>query len=185
MNPKTYQAGGAGEQVTHALVDTSLGRMLIAATDKGVCALRFGEDEDLLAELEAEFPNATLREDATSLAPLIKEVEAHLEGTLPALNLPLDVRATDFQKRVWEALQRVPYGQTRSYAQLAEMIGQPKAVRAVARACATNPVALSIPCHRIVRSGGGLSGYRWGAARKERLLSQEAARAGGLFGDAE
>ena len=185
MNPKTYQAGGKGERVTYALVDTALGRMLIAATDKGVCALRFGEDETLLEELKAEFSNAELQRDGVLLGPLIEEVEAHLEGTLPTLNLPLDVQATDFQKRVWRALQSVPYGETRSYAQLAEMIGQPKAVRAVARACATNPVALSIPCHRIVRSGGGLSGYRWGVERKERLLSREAAQVGGLFASAE
>ncbi len=190
MNPKAYQTGGRGEWVTYALADTSLGRMLIAATDKGVCALRFGEDEVLLAELKEEFPNAELHQDTASLAPLTEEVESHLAGTLPTLNLPLDVHATDFQKRVWRALQSVPYGETRSYAQLAEMIGQPKAVRAVARACATNPVALSIPCHRIVRSGGGLSGYRWGVERKKRLLNQEAAHAsdlfrGGLFAGAE
>ncbi len=185
MNPKTYQTGGTGERVTYALADTSLGRMLIAATDKGVCALRFGEDEVLVEELKAEFPNAELRQDAASLASLIEEVESHLAGTLPTLNLPLDVHATDFQKRVWNALRSVPYGETRSYAQLAAMIGQPKAVRAVARACATNPVALSIPCHRIVRSGGGLSGYRWGVERKESLLSREASQVGGLFADAE
>ena len=186
MKPKAYQAGGRGEKVRYALVDTSLGRMLLAATDKGVCALRFGEgcvgeDEALLEELKAEFPNATLQQDAASLKPLIEEVKAHLEGALPTLNLPLDVQATDFQRRVWDALQRIPYGETRSYAELARLIGQPKAVRAVARACATNPVALGIPCHRIVRSSGRLSGYRWGAQRKQQLLAREAAQSGGLF----
>lgn len=186
MRPKAYQAGGRGEKVRYALVDTSLGRMLLAATDKGVCALRFGEgcvgeDEALLEELKAEFPNAELRQDAAPLTPFIEEVKAHLEGALAALNLPLDVQATDFQRRVWRALQRVPYGETRSYAELARLIGQPKAVRAVARACATNPVALSIPCHRIVRSSGRLSGYRWGVERKQQLLTQEATRSGGLF----
>ncbi len=182
MKPKVYQAGGKGERVTYALVNTSLGRMLLAATDKGVCALRFGEDEILLETLKTEFPNAELREDALALTSLTQEVNAHLEGALPTLSLPLDVQATDFQKRVWAALQSIPYGETRSYAELAEMIGQPSAVRAVARACATNPVALSIPCHRIVRSSGELSGYRWGVARKERLLTQEAALSG-LFAE--
>lgn len=180
MKPKVYQAGGKGERVTYALTDTSLGRMLVAATDKGVCALRFGEDEVLLEVLKAEFSAAELREDALSLTSLIEAVNAYLEGTLPTLELPLDVQATDFQKRVWEALQRIPYGETRSYAELAEMIGQPSAVRAVARACATNPVALSIPCHRIVRSSGELSGYRWGVERKRKILEQEAAH-GGVF----
>ena len=178
MKPKIYQAGGRGERVNYALFSTSLGRMLLAATDKGVCALRFGEDEVLVKELKAEFPKADLQHDTDALAPHVEEVLAHLDGTMQTLNLPLDVQATDFQKRVWNALRRVPYGETRSYAELAEMIGQPKAVRAVARACATNPVALSVPCHRIVRSGGQLSGYRWGVERKAQLLGQEAAQSG-------
>ena len=178
MKPKIYQAGGKGERVNYALFSTSLGRMLLAATDKGVCALRFGEDAALLEELKAEFPKADLQHDIDALAPHIEEVLAHLDRTMQTLDLPLDVQATDFQKRVWNALRRVPYGETRSYAELAQMIGQPKAVRAVARACAANPVALSIPCHRIVRSGGQLSGYRWGVARKAQLLGQEASQSG-------
>ena len=173
MKPKTYQKGGEGERISFGLFDSSLGRMLIAATPKGIVALRFGEDDALLAELRGEFPAAILEEDPESLSQYQRAVEEYLSGAAQALELPLNLEATEFQTRVWQALREVPYGETRSYAELARMIGQPTAVRAVARALATNPVALVIPCHRIVRASGELSGYRWGTERKEALIAQE------------
>ena len=173
MTPKSYQKGGAGERIGFGLFDSALGRMLIAATPKGVVALRFGEDDALLAELRGEFPAAILEEDPASLSQYQRAVGDYLSGAAQALELPLNLKATEFQTRVWQALREVPYGETRSYAELAQMIGQPTAVRAVARALATNPVALVIPCHRIVRANGELSGYRWGTERKEALIAQE------------
>ena len=173
MRPKTYQKGGAGERIGFGLFDSSLGRMLIAATPKGIVALRFGEDDALLEELREEFPAAILEEDPANLSQYQKAVENYLSGAAQALELPLNLKATEFQTRVWQALREVPYGETRSYGELAVMIGQPTAVRAVARALATNPVALVIPCHRIVRATGELSGYRWGTERKEALIAQE------------
>ena len=173
MKPKSYQKGGAGERIGFGLFDSALGRMLIAATPKGIVALRFGEDDALLEELREEFPAAILEEDAANLSQYQKAVEDYLSGAAQALELPLNLEATEFQTRVWQALREVPYGETRSYGELAAMIGQPTAVRAVARALATNPVALVIPCHRIVRANGELSGYRWGTERKEALIAQE------------
>lgn len=173
MKPKTYQKGGQGECIRFGFFDSYLGRMLIAATTEGIVALRFGEKQALLAELQREFPMATLEADRESLAHYQQSVARYLSGTARTLELPLNLEATEFQTRVWQALRKVPYGETRSYSEIAEMIGQPKAVRAVARACATNPVALIIPCHRVVRAGGELSGYRWGLERKRALLSQE------------
>ena len=173
MKPKIYQKGGEGERISFGLFDSSLGRMLIAATPKGIVALRFGEDDALLEELRGEFPAAILEEDPASLSQHQGAVEDYLSGAAQVLELPLNLEATEFQTRVWQALREVPYGETRSYSELAVMIGQPTAVRAVARALATNPVALVIPCHRIVRASGELSGYRWGAERKEALIAQE------------
>ena len=173
MKPKTYQKGGAGERIGFGLFDSALGRMLIAATAKGIVALRFGENDALLEELREEFPAAILEEDPASLFQYQEAVEDYLGGAAQALELPLNLEATEFQTRVWQALREVPYGETRSYSELAVMIGQPTAVRAVARALATNPVALVIPCHRIVRANGEMSGYRWGPERKEALLTQE------------
>ena len=173
MKPKTYQGGGEGERISFGLFDSSLGRMLLAATHRGVVALRFGEDEALRAELHQEFPAATLEENPAQLVHHQQGVNRYLDGTARTLELPLNLKATAFQARVWEALQSIPYGETRSYSEVAQMIGQPTAARAVARACATNPVALVVPCHRVVRAGGGESGYRWGLERKRALLNKE------------
>jgi AraC family transcriptional regulator of adaptative response/methylated-DNA-[protein]-cysteine methyltransferase len=180
MSPRAYQRGGQGERIAYGFGDSALGRFLVAATPRGVCALRLGDpgsDAALLAELRAEFPRAALEQDPEAVAPQLAAVRAHLEGRR-GLALPLDVRATDFQRRVWQALQAIPYGETRSYQEVAAMIGEPKAVRAVARACATNPVALVVPCHRVVRATGALSGYRWGLERKAALLAHEREAAG-------
>ncbi|GHF46785.1 AraC family transcriptional regulator of adaptative response/methylated-DNA-[protein]-cysteine methyltransferase [Deinococcus metalli] len=173
MTPGAYARGGAGERIHYAVTDSVLGPMLVAATARGLCAVRFGEPDALGAELRAEYPRAELVEDAALLRTYVEGVQAHLAGrTLP---LTTDVPGTDFQRRVWAALREIPRGETRTYAQLAGMIGQPAAVRAVARACATNPVAVVVPCHRIVPKAGGHGGYRWGAERKARLLELERA----------
>jgi AraC family transcriptional regulator of adaptative response/methylated-DNA-[protein]-cysteine methyltransferase len=175
MPPSSYRTGGEGERITYALADSPLGRMLIAATDKGVCAVKFGEDTVLVAGLHAEFPRATLTVDPPAVAPHVQRVLDHLEGRQARLDVPVDVQGTAFQERVWAALREIPYGQTRSYTEVAQMIGAPSAVRAVARACATNPVALAVPCHRVIGAGGQLSGYRWGIERKRTLLERERA----------
>jgi AraC family transcriptional regulator of adaptative response/methylated-DNA-[protein]-cysteine methyltransferase len=179
MSPGAYRRGGQGIAIRYAVADTPLGRMLLAATDKGICSLRFGEDEPLVAELRTEFPKATLVEDPLHLQTHVMAVCDYLVGRRRHLDLPLDVYATEFQQKVWTALQAIPYGETRSYRHVAELIGNTKAVRAVARACATNPVALVVPCHRVVRTGGDLSGYRWGIDRKRKLLDQERNRDSG------
>ena len=173
MSPSSYKRGGAGEHIAYALADSPLGRMLVAATERGVCALRFGDDASLEKELRAEFPQAELVRDPAAVAAYVRAAVAHLEGRQPTLEVPTDARGSAFQQRVWAALRQIPYGQTRSYAQLAQMIGDPSAVRAVAHACATNPVALVVPCHRVVRTGGALGGYRWGLDRKRALLERE------------
>lgn len=177
MSPASYRNGGAGERIAYGVFESPLGRMLIAATERGICALRFGEDTVLEAELRAEFPRATLECDDAVVAPYAQAVTEHLEGRRRDLVLPTDVQASAFQRRVWAALRQIPYGQTRSYSELAQMIGEPNAARAVARACATNPVAVVVPCHRVVRTGGALGGFRWGLDRKRRLLAQERAHA--------
>src|SRR5206468_7622045 len=141
---------------------------------RGVCAVSMGDsDEKLVKALTHEHPAASIAEDAGSLARWTREIVAHLEGREPRLDLPIDVRATAFQWQVWQALAAIPYGETRTYGDIAATIGQPRAVRAVARACATNPVALAIPCHRVVPAAGGTGGYRWGADRKKALLGRE------------
>ena len=173
MTPGRYQRGGAGESLTFTTFDTPLGTMLLAASAQGLAASAFGEREELLAELKRRFPKAQLVEDDAPLAPYRQALERYLSGEVRALALPLSLDATDFQRRVWDALQAIPYGETRSYQQIAEAIGQPGAVRAVARACASNPVALVIPCHRVVGASGELRGYRWGVARKRALLERE------------
>ena len=174
MTPGAYRRGGAGMEIRYTTFDTPLGCLLIAATERGVCALQLGDDPSALGEaLAAEFPQATLRPDDDGLAEAAAALREHLTGRRPLLDLPLDVRGTAFQQRVWAELRKIPYGQTRTYTQVAKAIGQPNAVRAVARACATNPAALVIPCHRVVRAGGALAGYRWGLARKKTLLENE------------
>jgi AraC family transcriptional regulator of adaptative response/methylated-DNA-[protein]-cysteine methyltransferase len=173
MRPTAYMRGGRGERIAYALTDSPLGRMLIAATKKGICALRFGRDGALTQGLRSEFPHATVIEDRRAVASHIRAVLDHLSGRHARLDLPLDVHATQFQQRVWAALREIPYGQTRSYREIALKIGEPDAVRAVARACARNPVALVVPCHRVIRANGKLSGYRWGVQRKRALLERE------------
>ncbi|KAE8760957.1 bifunctional DNA-binding transcriptional regulator/O6-methylguanine-DNA methyltransferase Ada [Paraburkholderia madseniana] len=184
MAPSAFRRKGAGLTVRYASAPTSLGFVLIAATDKGICKIGFGDDAAILVDdLRGEFANAGLVEDATRLAPFIAQIDAYLRGTRQDFDLPLDIAATAFRQRVWDALRRIPYGETRSYSQIAEAVGSPRAVRAVASACATNPVALAIPCHRVLQKGGALAGYRWGLPRKAALLDNEAQHAGDVSRD--
>jgi AraC family transcriptional regulator, regulatory protein of adaptative response / methylated-DNA-[protein]-cysteine methyltransferase len=182
MAPSVYRRGGAGMQIAYAIVDSanaSLGRLLVAATARGVCAVAMGStDAELAQALSREYPSAAITADEGALAQWTRAILAHLEGRQPRLDLPLDVQATAFQWQVWEALAAIPYGETRTYAEVAESIGKPSAARAVARACATNPVALAIPCHRVVPAAGGEGGYRWGTGRKRTLLRREGEKAG-------
>ena len=174
MPPDAYRRGGAGRDIGYAIVDSPLGRLLVAATAKGVCAVSMGaSDAELERELRVEYPAAALKSGRPGLKRYAREIVRHLEGRRPRLDLPLDVQATAFQWQVWKALAAIPYGETRTYRDVAASIGRPTAVRAVAHACATNPVALAIPCHRVVRTGGGLAGYRWGLSRKKALLTAE------------
>ena len=174
MTPGTYRRGGAGATITFAIAPTPLGRMLVAATDRGLCAVRFGESAtELEGGLREEFHAAELHRNDAAISAYIEPLLASLRGENTIIDLPLDVRATAFQKRVWEALRQIPRGETRSYTDVARAIGDPQAVRAVARACASNPVALAVPCHRVVRSDGDLAGYRWGIERKKKLLDGE------------
>lgn len=176
MTPAAYRRGGQGMHIRYTMVDTSLGRMLVAAAERGICAVSFeGQEGDagLKNWLQREYPAAHITCDDAELGPWAAALVAHLEGKQPHLDLPLDVQATAFQLRVWEELRRIPYGQTRSYAQVAQAIGQPAAVRAVAQACASNPAVLVTPCHRVVRSDGALGGYRYGLHRKQALLDRE------------
>jgi len=175
MTPGAYRRGGTGVTVQYAIVPSPLGRMLVAATPRGMCAVRFGDTaSELESELRAEFHAATLVRDEAALQRYTKPLLASLRGESVTIELPLDVRATAFQMKVWEKLREIPAGETRSYSEVAQGIGDPKAVRAVARACASNPVALAVPCHRVVRSDGELAGYRWGVQRKKKLLKMEA-----------
>ena len=174
MSPSTYRRGGAGMSIRYTIVDSPLGRLLVGATPRGVCAVAMGtSDADLERALAQEYPAAAIAADEGSLSRWTTEILAHLAGRRPRLDLPLDVQATAFQWQVWEALRAIPYGETRTYGDIAKAIGRPRAVRAVARACATNPVALAIPCHRVVSTGGGASGYRWGVQRKKMILARE------------
>jgi AraC family transcriptional regulator of adaptative response/methylated-DNA-[protein]-cysteine methyltransferase len=175
MTPATYARGGAGVGIAYVTVSTSLGYLLVAATERGVCRVVLGDtDATLAAELRAEFPAARVVADRSGkLQGWVSAILAYVDGHEPDLDLPLDIRATAFQRKVWQELQKIPFGQTRTYAEIAKRIGQPTAARAVARACATNPAALVIPCHRVVRENGDLGGYRWGVERKEALLERE------------
>src|SRR6266480_3181719 len=179
MTPATYGRGGRGVRIAFAAVPCPLGWLLVAATARGICRVSLGSgSQELEAALSAEFPRAELRRARGALATSVGALLRYLAGHVEPLDLPLDVRATAFQRRVWEALRRIPYGATRSYVEIARAIGQPSATRAVARACATNPAALVIPCHRVVRADGGLGGYRWGVTRKRALLERERAATG-------
>jgi AraC family transcriptional regulator of adaptative response/methylated-DNA-[protein]-cysteine methyltransferase len=174
MRPATYRQGGANTTIRYAIVASPLGRLLVAATPRGICSIAMAaSDRELEAALAREYPAATIAADRSGLAQWTTQILSHLEGTRARLDLPLDVRATAFQWQVWQALTAIPYGETRTYGDVAASIGRPRAVRAVARACATNPVALAVPCHRVVAAGGAVSGYRWGVARKKALLQRE------------
>ena len=174
MTPATYRKGGAGAHIAWTAVDSDYGRVLVAATAKGIAAVRLGDDDEtLLSDLRADFPAAEIVADAGVLTPRVKAVMARLEGRKPtaidAPDVPLDIVGTAFQWRVWKALTEIPVGETATYGEIARRIGEPGAARAVGRACATNPVALVVPCHRAVGSNGALTGYRWGVERKKRI----------------
>jgi len=174
MTPDKYRRGAVAAPIRYTCTDSPLGRILIAATDKGICAIQFADnDEELEQGLRHEFPFAIRRRDDAGMGSWKEKLLRQMRGQQPSSALPLDIQATAFQRRVWSYLQKIPFGETRSYAAVAKGIGQPTASRAVARACATNPVAVAIPCHRVVRQDGGLSGYRWGADRKKTLLLME------------
>jgi AraC family transcriptional regulator of adaptative response/methylated-DNA-[protein]-cysteine methyltransferase len=176
MTPTQYRTGGNGNVIRFAVGECSLGSILVAATDKGVCAIEFGDDPDALVHaLQDRFPKAQLVGGDRTFEQLVAKVVGFIEAPAQGLDLPLDIRGTAFQKRVWNAIRDIPAGTTASYADLARRIGLPSASRAVAQACASNTLAVAIPCHRVVRRDGGLSGYRWGVERKEALLTRETA----------
>jgi AraC family transcriptional regulator, regulatory protein of adaptative response / methylated-DNA-[protein]-cysteine methyltransferase len=177
MTPASYRKGGAGMRIGYTFVSTSLGKVLVAATERGVSAVYLGESERSLVEsLREEYPQAELFR-ANEEGRWLQEIVRRVEGAPATLELPLDVQATVFQRRVWQELQKIPRGTTRTYTQVARALGKPRSVRAVARACATNPVSIVVPCHRVVRTDGTLAGYRWGLQRKQKLLEREAASA--------
>jgi len=174
MTPDKYRRGAIAAPVRYTCADSPLGRMLIAATDKGICAIQFADSDDELEQgIKHEFPFANRKRDDDGLRSWKDDLLRQMRGQKLDSALPLDIQATAFQRRVWSYLQNIPFGATRSYAQVAKSIGQPTAVRAVARACATNPVAVAIPCHRVVSSTGESGGYRWGVERKAALLGME------------
>jgi AraC family transcriptional regulator of adaptative response/methylated-DNA-[protein]-cysteine methyltransferase len=174
MTPKTFRAGGDGVVIRFAVGESGLGPILVAASDKGICAILLGDDSTrLVHDLEDQFPRAELVGGDADFERVVAKVIGFVEMPSLGLDLPLDIRGTAFQRRVWEALGTIPAGSIASYAEIAEKIGRPKAGRAVAQACATNALAVAIPCHRVVRADGSLSGYRWGVERKEELLRRE------------
>lgn len=177
MTPAAYKKGGAGQDITYAIAESSIGLVLVAATPKGICRISLGDEaEKLRLSLFGEFSKARIAKDTGGLKEAVRQVLEYLDEQRTSLALPADVRATAFQLRVWKELQKVPAGQTRSYEEIAGRIRMPKATRAVARACASNPVALLVPCHRVIRKDGGLGGYRWGIERKRTLLQREKAK---------
>jgi AraC family transcriptional regulator of adaptative response/methylated-DNA-[protein]-cysteine methyltransferase len=177
MRPSTYRRGGVGEVVRFAVGESSLGSFVVAATDVGVCALLLGDDPDeLLLDLQERFDGATFVGADADFEATVAAVVGLLDDREPSPALPLDVCGTAFQRRVWDALSRIPRGKVATYAEIAARIGRPRSVRAVANACARSPVALLVPCHRVVRTDGGLGGYRWGIERKEALLQREGER---------
>ncbi len=177
MTPASYAKGGAGARIAYSIVDSARGWLLVAATKKGVCFVCLGETEQELEEqLRQEFPRAEeIFRDEETIGPAVESVAGYLAGELPQIDLPLDVHATAFQRRVWQELLAIPLGETRSYSEVAEALGLSRSQRAVANACARNPVALLVPCHRVIREDGTLGGYRWGRDRKTAILAQEAA----------
>lgn len=160
--------------IQYTIADSPLGRLLVAATQRGISAVYLGgSDRQLEAALKEEYPRANIVRGKVELSAWVSQILDHLRGREPHLDLPTDIQATAFQRRVWEELRRIPYGATKTYSEVARAIGRPTAVRAVARACATNPVSVVVPCHRVVREDGNLAGYRWGIDRKRKLLEQE------------
>ena len=176
MTPAAYRRGGAGMSIAYTIVPCSLGRVLVAATERGISAVYLGDNAAALEKaLAREYPRAEIRRDSKGMSKWVSGVLDSLRGREPHAALPLDVHATAFQRRVWEELRRIPRGSTRTYSEVARAIGKPRAIRAVARACATNPVSIVVPCHRVVGKDGRLAGYRWGLGRKRALLASEAA----------
>jgi AraC family transcriptional regulator of adaptative response/methylated-DNA-[protein]-cysteine methyltransferase len=175
MEPAKYRRGAIATPIRYSFTESPIGRMLIAATEKGICSIQFADSEEELEQgLKQEFPFALRRRDDNGMANLAGQVAQRISGAESSTSLPLDIQATAFQRRVWSHLQSISFGNTQSYTQVAKAIRRPSAVRAVARACATNPVAIAIPCHRVLRSNGDLGGYRWGIGRKKALLDLEA-----------
>lgn len=176
MTPATYRKGGKGMKIEYTIAKSPIGKVLVAATERGVSAVYLGDAQNkLVAELHEEYPRAEISPATGSVQRWVREIIQRIEGKPAQVDLPLDLQATAFQRRVWQELQRIPRGTTRTYSQVARALGRPKAVRAVARACATNPVSVVVPCHRVIREDGNLAGYRWGITRKERLLATERA----------
>jgi AraC family transcriptional regulator of adaptative response/methylated-DNA-[protein]-cysteine methyltransferase len=164
-------------EITYTVTDSRLGRVLVGTTPRGISAVYLGDrDAPLASALRKEYPRAAIRPGGREAQKWVRAIVRYLDGGAPGLDLPLDVQATAFQRRVWETLRRIPSGTTQTYGEIARAMGRPKAARAVARACATNPVSLVIPCHRVVRGDGGMGGYRWGIERKKALLAQEMRR---------
>jgi AraC family transcriptional regulator of adaptative response/methylated-DNA-[protein]-cysteine methyltransferase len=175
MTPSAYRAGGQDVEIWFAIGECSLGSILVAQSDRGICAIMMGDDPDaLIRDLQDRFPRARLIGGDTAFERVVARVVGFVEAPAVGLDLPLDVRGTAFQQRVWSALREIPAGATASYSEIARRIGSPKSVRAVAQACASNTLAVAIPCHRVVRTDGSLSGYRWGVERKRSLLEREA-----------
>jgi AraC family transcriptional regulator of adaptative response/methylated-DNA-[protein]-cysteine methyltransferase len=175
MTPASYGAGGAGATIAYTVTSCPLGALLVARTERGICRVALGDDPySLDALVRDEFPAAVVARDDDALAPVVDEVLRRIAGEEPAVDLPLDVRGTAFQLRVWRELQRIPRGETRTYGALAEAVGAPGGARAVGQACGSNPVAVVVPCHRVVPAGGGLGGYAWGVEKKRALLDHEA-----------
>ncbi len=176
MTPSTYRRRAEGVRVRYTICDSPIGKLLVAATPKGVCKVEIGDSEEKLsASVVGEFPRATVERDDAELKDTVRQIVRHLDGKEPERSLPLDIRATAFQLRVYNELRKIPYGSTRTYSEIARAVKLPAGQRAVARACATNPVALAIPCHRVIAADGTLGGYRWGVERKRTLLEREAA----------
>jgi AraC family transcriptional regulator, regulatory protein of adaptative response / methylated-DNA-[protein]-cysteine methyltransferase len=176
MTPSEFRAGGEGAKIRFAVGECSLGSILVAASEKGICAIQFGDDPDaLVRELQDRFSRAELIGGDKAFERLVAKVVGFVEAPTQGLDLPLDIRGTAFQQRVWQALREIPSGSTATYADIAERIGRPKAMRAVAQACASNPIAVAIPCHRVIRIDGESSGYRWGVERKRALIEREKA----------
>jgi AraC family transcriptional regulator of adaptative response/methylated-DNA-[protein]-cysteine methyltransferase len=176
MTPAAYRRGGAGMAITYRFAESPFGKLLVGATERGVCAVALGDSDDaLVSALHADFPRATIARGDDAHSDWVEQIVREIGGASGA-SVPLDIQGTQFQQRVWALLRKIPSGRTRSYGEIAAALGNPRATRAVARACAGNRVAVVIPCHRVVRSDGALGGYRWGLERKQRLLDRERSR---------